>query len=322
MNTILITGVAGFIGHRTAELLLRQGYHIVGLDNMNNYYDNRLQEYRLHILQQYPTFTFYYADIKDRTKLTDIFSRHQLDAVMHLAAKAGVRESMNNPHIYLDTNTKGTLNVLDCMIKHEVSKMVFASTSSVYSGMEVPFREDMPANTPASNYAATKKAAEVLCNAYHQLYGLDVSIVRYFTVYGPAGRPDMSYFKFIKAIDEGKPLTIYGDGTQLRDFSYIDDIALGNISALQKVNLEIFNLGGGNGTYSLLMLIDQIEKQLGKKAQIIHEPFEKADMKATWANIDKAKTILNWQPTVHFETGIQQCVAWYLENKSWVSLVK
>jgi nucleoside-diphosphate-sugar epimerase len=322
MNTILITGAAGFIGHKTAELLLNQGYQIVGLDNMNNYYDNRLQELRLHLLQQYSNFTFYYADIKDRSKLSDIFSRHEFDAVIHLAAKAGVRESMTNPHIYLDTNTKGTLNILDNMIKHEVKKMVFASTSSIYAGMEVPFCEDMPANTPASNYAATKKAAEVLCNAYHQLYGLDVSIVRYFTVYGPAGRPDMSYFKFIRAIDEGKPLTIYGDGTQLRDFSYIDDIANGNICALKNINFEIFNLGGGNGTYSLLKLIEYIEKYIEKKAHIIYEPFEKADMKATWANIEKAKTLLNWQPTVSFETGIQKCVEWYLENKSWVSLIK
>ncbi|TAH18890.1 MAG: SDR family NAD(P)-dependent oxidoreductase [Cytophagales bacterium] len=319
MTTILITGVAGFIGHRTSEMLLAEGYRIVGLDNMNNYYDNSLQEYRLNALKKHEHFSFYYADIRDAGKINEIFAHHPFSAVVHLAAKTGVRDSIKNPHVYMATNTQGTLNILEAMVKNNVKKLVFASTSSVYSGQELPFIESLPTDSPISPYAATKKAAEIICNTYHLLYGLDVSIVRYFTVYGPGGRPDMSYFKFIKSIEEGKPITIYGDGSQKRDFSYIDDIANGTVNALKSVGYEIFNLGSNNGTYSLLDLIALIEKNVGKKAKIIYEPFDKSDMKATWANIDKAINVLGWQPTVSLEEGIERCVKWYLNNKSWVA---
>jgi len=319
MTTILITGVAGFIGHRTAEILLAEGYHIVGLDNMNNYYDNSLQEYRLSSLKKNKYFSFYYADIREASKINEIFAHYSFSAVVHLAAKAGVRESIINPHAYMATNTQGTLNILEAMVKSNVKKIVFASTSSVYSGQELPFVESLPTDSPLSPYAATKKAAEVLCSTYHLLYGLDVSIVRYFTVYGPGGRPDMSYFRFIKAIEEGSPITIYGDGSQLRDFSYIDDIANGTVNALRSVGFEIFNLGANNGAYSLMDLIELIEKNLKKKAKIIYAPFDKSDMKATWANIDKAKNILGWQPTVSLKEGIERCVEWYVANKSWVA---
>lgn len=322
MATILITGVAGFVGHKTADLLLESGHKVVGIDNMNNYMDNTLQEYRLYQLKRHTNFTFYYADIKEITKLEQIFSHYPFDSVIHLAAKAGVRESMNNPHIYLATNVQGTLNILETMVKHKVKKMVFASTSSVYAGHELPFREEMSANTPTSTYAATKKSAEVLCKAYHISHSLDITVVRYFTVYGPAGRPDMSYFRFIKAIDKGEPLTIFGNGMQVRDFSYIEDIAKGTIKALKHIGFEIINLGGGNGTHSLLDMIALIEERLGKKAVIDFKPFEKADMKETFANISKAKLLLDWQPTVSFENGIKNCIDWYLAHKNWASFIE
>lgn len=322
MATILVTGVAGFVGHKTADLLLESGHKIVGIDNMNNYMDNTLQEYRLYQLKRHANFTFYYADIKELSKLEQIFGHYQFDAVIHLAAKAGVRESMTNPHIYMATNVQGTLNILETMVKHKVNKIVFASTSSVYAGHELPFVETMSANTPTSTYAATKKSAEVLCKAYHLSHGLDITVVRYFTVYGPAGRPDMSYFRFIQAIDKGEPLTIFGDGTQVRDFSYIEDIAKGTIKALKHIGFEIINLGGGNGTHSLLDMIAFIEKKLGKKAIIDFKSFEKADMKETFANITKAKQVLDWQPTISFEKGINNCIDWYLAHKNWASLIE
>jgi UDP-glucuronate 4-epimerase len=200
--------------------------------------------------------------------------------------------------------------------------MIFASTSSVYAGHTLPFNENMSANTPTSTYAATKKAAETLCCSYHVSHGLDITIVRYFTVYGPAGRPDMSYFKFIQAVDKGEPLTIFGDGSQLRDFSYIEDIAKGTIKAMKNVGFEIVNLGGGNGTYSLLDMIGMIEERLRKKAILNFKPFEKADMKETFADISKAKQLLDWQPTISFEQGISNCVDWYLAHKNWASLIQ
>jgi nucleoside-diphosphate-sugar epimerase len=318
MEKILLTGVAGFIGAKTCEYLLESGAEVVGIDNLNQYYDVGLKEHRLRWLKKYNKFRFHQIDIEDLGALQELFSADRFEAVINLAARAGVRYSMENPFIYMTTNGQGTLNLLTMMKDHKVKKMVLASTSSLYAGQPLPFREDLPVNTPISPYAASKKAAEVMAYTYHYLYGLDISIVRYFTVYGPAGRPDMSIFRFIKWIDEGVPLEIFGDGSQSRDFTFVDDIAKGTIKAVQPVGYEIINLGGGKNPISINEIISKIEKYLGKKAKIDLKPFHKTDLKETWADITKAQKILGWAPRVGIEEGLKKSMDWYLENKSWV----
>ena len=318
MKTYLVTGVAGFIASKTAEMLLEAGERVVGVDNVNDYYDVRIKENRLKNLEKYPNFIFYKLDIEDLNSLAPLFEKNKFEAVINLAARAGVRYSMENPHIYMTTNAIGTLNLLDLMRENKVKKMVLASTSSLYAGQSMPFVETLPVNTPISPYAASKKAAEVMCYSYHFLYGLDISVVRYFTVYGPSGRPDMCMFRFIKWIDEGTPIELFGDGTQSRDFTYVDDIARGTIKAIKKVGYEIINLGGGQNPVSLNTIIKEIEKLLGKKAEFKFLPFHKADIKETWADISKAKELLNWEPNIGVNEGIKKSVEWYLENKSWV----
>ncbi len=313
-QTILLTGAAGFIGYRVAGQLLDAGHTVVGVDNLNDYYDVRLKQHRLEGLRKRSNFQFHKLDIEDQDAVEQLFEQRRLDAVINLAARAGVRYSMENPHVYLATNALGTLNLLESMRKHEIRKMVLASTSSLYAGQPMPFVESLPVNTPISPYAATKKAAEVLAYSYHFLYGTDVSVVRYFTVYGPAGRPDMSIFRFIKWIDQGTPIELFGDGTQSRDFTYVDDIAAGTIAALRPLGYEIINLGGGNRPTSLLEVIEQIERHLGKKANFDQRPFHQADMKSTWADISKAKRLLDWEPTVELDDGIERTVRWYQDN--------
>lgn len=317
--TILVTGCAGFIGWKTCSQLVEQGHHVVGIDNFNTYYDVRLKQWRAEDLKKNSAFELVDGDIENLGLLNYLFSNHQFDAVINLAARAGVRYSMENPHVYLNSNADGTLNLLECMRKNEIKKLVLASTSSLYAGQEMPFLESLPVNQPISPYAASKKAAEVMSYTYHYLYDFDVSIVRYFTVYGPAGRPDMSPLRFIKWIDEGTPITLFGDGSQSRDFTYVDDIASGTISAMKNVDYEIINLGGGNNPISINRMIATFENLLGKKAVIDQKPFNKSDMMHTWANIDKAKQLLDWEPYVDFETGMQKTVDWYLENREWVS---
>jgi Nucleoside-diphosphate-sugar epimerases len=322
MKTILLTGAAGFIGWKTAEFLLKEGYKVIGVDNLNNYYDVRLKEYRKKDLEKYENFKFYPVDIENLQALEILFNDYKFDVVINLAARAGVRYSMINPYVYMTTNANGTLNLLELMKKYGVKKLVLASTSSLYAGQPMPFKEDLPVNTPISPYAASKKAAEVMAYTYHYLYGIDVSVVRYFTVYGPAGRPDMSIFRFIKWIDEGKPIILYGDGSQSRDFTYVDDIARGTILATKELGYEIINLGGGKNPISLKRVIETIEAHLGKKAVIDYRPFHKADLKETWADITKAKNLLNWEPKVSFEEGIKNTVDWYLENRDWLKDVE
>ena len=228
---------------------------------------------------------------------------------------------MENPYVYFTTNVLGTLNLLELCKEYGVKKFVLASTSSLYAGQKMPFNEDLPVNTPISPYAASKKSAEVLCYTYHYLYGIDVSIVRYFTVYGPAGRPDMSVFRFIKWILEDKPLEVFGDGSQSRDFTYVDDIAEGTILATRPLGYEIINLGN-NRPHSLMEMIGLIERYTGKKARFEMRDFHKADMKATWADIGKAKSLLGWEPKVSLEEGIKRTVEWTLENWSWIKDVR
>lgn len=318
INTALVTGAAGFIASRTAEKLCHSGVNVVGIDNVNNYYDVRLKHYRLEKLKKNKNFIFFKSDIENIKKLDKVFSKYKFDAILNLAARAGVRYSMMNPDIYMSTNAQGTLNILNLMNKYKVKKIVLASTSSLYAGQTMPFNESLAVNTPISPYAASKKAAEVMCYSYHFLYGIDVSIVRYFTVYGPAGRPDMSIFRFIKWIDEGKSIILYGDGSQSRDFTYIDDIAEGTIKAIKEVGYEIINLGGGKNPMSINYVIKTIENYLNKKAKIEYKPFHKADLKETWADIEKADKLLNWKPSINLEEGLKKCIDWYLENRSWL----
>lgn len=229
---------------------------------------------------------------------------------------------MENPHVYMATNAQGTLNILECMKKFEVNKLVLASTSSLYAGQDMPFIESLAVNEPISPYAATKKSAEVMAYTYHYLYGIDVSVVRYFTVYGPASRPDMGQFRFMRWIDDEKEIQLFGDGSQSRDFTYIDDIAKGTIAALKDIGFEIINLGGGNNPISINQMISTFEKLLGKKAIINNLPFHKADMKETWANIDKAEKLLGWSPKVDLDQGLKACVEDYLESRDFYQRVK
>ncbi len=316
IERVLLTGCAGFIGWETARQLLEQGKKVIGVDNVNDYYDVRLKQYRLDSLGSNPDFLFYRIDIEEMEGLERIFTENRIDAVVNLAARAGVRYSMENPFVYLRTNAYGTLNLLELMRKHQVRKMVLASTSSLYAGQEMPFSEDLAVNTPISPYAASKKAAEVMAYSYHYLFDIDVSVVRYFTVYGPAGRPDMSIFRFIKWIDEGSELILYGDGSQSRDFTYVSDIAKGTIKALKNVGFEIANLGNSH-PHDLTEVISLLERYLGKKAGVKRLAFQKTDMKATWADIGKARRLFGWEPEVSLEEGLKRTVEWYLANKGW-----
>ncbi len=222
---------------------------------------------------------------------------------------------MECPEVYMTTNAMGTLSLLNLMRDYDVKKMVLASTSSLYAGQKMPFLETLPVNTPISPYAASKKAAEVMAYSYHHLYKLDVSVVRYFTVYGPASRPDMAIFRFIEWINNDKEIELFGDGLQARDFTYVDDIARGTISALKPFGYEIINLGGGKNPINLLTVIEMIEKAIGKKAKIQNRDFHIADIQETWADISKAKNHLNWEPTYSLEEGIKQSVKWHIDHQ-------
>jgi nucleoside-diphosphate-sugar epimerase len=300
---------------------LENGENVVGIDNISDYYDKRLKHYRLKTLKQFPKFTFYGINIESRKALAEIFLNHKIDAIINLAARAGVRYSIKNPDVFLKTNTYGILNLLELMKKYGIKKMVQASSSSIYAGQEMPFTETLPVNTPISPYAVTKKAAEILAYSYHYLFGLDISILRYFTVYGPAGRPDMSYFRFIKWIGEGNELLLYGNGEQRRDFTYIDDIVDGTIKALKPIGYEIINLGN-NHPHNILELISIIEKGLKKKAKIKYLPIQKADAMSTWADISKAKRLLGWDPKTTLEEGIDRTINWSIANRQLIKRIK
>ena len=317
MAIYLVTGSAGFIGAKVAEMLLEQGHQVVGIDNLNDYYDVRLKHHRLQGLETQPAFLFHQLDIESQSGLDNLFKTHSFDAVLNLAARAGVRQSMVDPHVYMSTNAMGTLNILESMRRSGVRKMVLASTSSLYAGLPMPFSEDLPVNTPISPYAASKKAAEMMAYTYHSLYGLDISITRYFTVFGPLGRPDMAIMRFIKWIAEGTSIEIFGDGSQARDFTCIDDIASGTIAALKPVGYEVFNLGGGNHPISLKQVISWIEEDLGRSARIETKGFHQADMKTTWADIGKAIDQLGWIPKTPPREGIRKCVAYYLDHRAF-----
>lgn len=322
MKYYLVTGAAGFIGWRVSEFLLKEGYPVLGLDELNSAYDPKLKEWRLKELQKYANFKFCQVNLAHFPSLEEIFAKYPVEAIIHLAARAGVRQSLENPWVYVESNVTATLNLLELMKRHGLNKMVLASTSSVYAGQKPPYHEELKVDTPLSPYAATKKSAELLAYTYHHLYGLDISVVRYFTVYGPAGRPDMSIFRFIKWILEDRPIDVYGNGTQARDFTYIDDIARGTLLALKPLGYEIINLGGGKNPISIREIIAILEKLLGKKAKINYLPFHKADVMITWADIEKAKRLLNWQPEIDIEEGLKRTLEWTIKNLDLVHAVK
>jgi nucleoside-diphosphate-sugar epimerase len=339
----LVTGAAGFIAAKVCEQLLAAGHRVVGIDNLNDYYDVRLKDWRVAQLlgEQAPplgefgqpsrfagrtvragNFTFQHLDTEDLGALGSLFEAGRFDAVFNLAARAGVRYSIENPHVYLSTNAHGTVNVMEAMRRHGVTKQVLASTSSLYAGCPMPFTEDQAVNTPLSPYAASKKAAELMAYSYHRLYGLDTTVVRYFTVFGPAGRPDMAPFRFIEWISRGQPIELFGDGTQARDFTYVDDIARGTILAAKPVGYEIVNLGGGNNPLSLHAVIALLEKQIGRRAVVAGKPPHAADVRETWADIAKAARLFGWKPEVSPEEGFRRTVAWHTQNRAWLDGIR
>ncbi|MBK9039656.1 MAG: GDP-mannose 4,6-dehydratase [Bdellovibrionales bacterium] len=320
---VLVTGAAGFIGFNVVRDLLRAGTsEVIGVDSLNEYYDPELKKYRLNQLSHISgekSFNFYKGSICDRPFLEEVFAKHKIDKIVNLAAMAGVRYSQEVPQVYFETNVLGTLNLLELMRKHSISKFILASTSSLYAGHPTPFSEDQPVNNPISPYAASKKGAEILCYSYHHLYKIDVTVLRFFTVYGPAGRPDMSYFRFIKAIDSGEQLTLFGDGTQSRDFTYISDISKGVLSAMQRIHgFDVINLGGGGDPITINKMIELLEIDIGKKAKISRLPSQSSDMETTRANNMKAKELLGWEPSVNLEVGLKECVSWYIDNRDFV----
>ncbi len=317
MRRVLLTGAAGFIGARTAALLLEAGDQVLGLDDLNEAYDPRVKRHRLAQLEGRPGFRFARADVADRDALVRALGDERVDAVVNLAARAGVRTSVADPWVYVATNVVGTLNLLALCRERGIAKLVLASTSSVYGASQAPrFREDDETSRPLSPYAASKKSAELLAYTWHALHGLDVSVLRYFTVYGPAGRPDMSVFRFVQRIREGLPITIYGDGTMARDFTYVDDIARGTIAALRPLGYEVVNLGGDH-PYSVRELVAACELALGRSARVEHAPAHPADVPRTAADLEKARRLLGWEPRVGLAEGVARSAAWYEENRAW-----
>jgi UDP-glucuronate 4-epimerase len=318
----LVTGAAGFIGSKVAEQLLERGDEVVGIDNLSDAYDVRLKHWRLERLVGRAGFEFHRTDICERAALAAVFAGsggggRAFDGVINLAARAGVRPSVENPWIYLDVNTTGTLNLLDLCVRHGVPKFVLSSTSSLYGGDNPrPYVETADTDRPLSPYAASKKAAEALCHTYHYLHSLDVTVLRYFTVYGPAGRPDMSLFRFVQWIREGRPVQVFGDGHQERDFTYVDDVARGTILALAPVGYEVVNLGSDEPVV-LLDAIRRIEALTGRAADIRYSEAHPADVRATWANIGQAAALLGWRPHTDFNAGLERLVDWYEEQRSW-----
>jgi UDP-glucuronate 4-epimerase len=324
MSRFLVTGAAGFIGARVVDVLIEQGHQVVGIDSLNNAYDVRLKQWRLKQLQGKEGFSFSRGDLADRVIVETLWKKHDgdaFDAVINLAARAGVRQSTENPYVYYETNVSGTLNLLELCRLGGVKKFVLASTSSLYGAEnERPFREDACTDRPLSPYAASKKAAEAMCYTWHFLYGMDVTVLRYFTVYGPAGRPDMSMFRFTQRISEGRPIVLYGDGTQERDFTYVDDIARGTVAALAPLGFETINLGGDQPV-KILDVIAMIEELVGKKAVVDRQPAHPADVPATWADIGKARKLLGWTPQTKLEDGVHKLIEWYRAEQSWASQI-
>lgn len=316
MAHYLVTGAAGFIGYHTSNMLLDQGHTVVSVDNINDAYDPRMKEYRLAKLKARDGFTFHKHDLADKSVL-DLFSKKKLDGIIHLAARAGVRYSVENPWEFVSSNVTGTLNMLEISRQFDCKKFIMASTSSIYGeNPQYPTPETASSSEPMQPYAASKKGAEALAHSYHHLFDIDVTIVRYFTVYGPAGRPDLAIFRFVKWIMEGEPIRINGDGKQSRGFTYVDDIARGTIAALKPVGYEVINLGG-HEVISINGLVTLIEELTGKKANVQYGPPNLADMFMNQADVTKARDMLGWNPQVNLAQGISNLIEWYKAERSW-----
>jgi UDP-glucuronate 4-epimerase len=317
----LVTGAAGFIASHVAGVLLEDGHSVVGVDCMDDSYDVGMKEHRLADLKRYSDFSFHKMDIADRAVIDSLRAEGPYQAVINLAARAGVRASVADPWVYVDTNITGTVNLLELCKATGTRKYIMASTSSIYGNdAPVPTPETADSSAPLQPYAASKKGAEAMAHAYHHLADIDVSVVRYFTVYGPTSRPNMAMFRFIKWIVEGQPLKLNGDGTQTRGFTYIDDIAAGTILAQKMVGYEIINLGG-HEVISINALIAMIEEITGQQAIIERHPFPKADMRANHADTTKARELLGWEPQVSLREGVERSVKWYMDNRAWASQI-
>ena len=316
MPNYLVTGAAGFIGARASEMLIEQGHTVTGVDNVNDAYDVRLKEYRLRRLRSLPGFTFHKVDIADKGAVASALAG-QYDGLINLAAWAGVRASVENPWVFVESNILGTLNMLELCRRYGVSKFVLASTSSIYGeNPPYPTPESASSSEPMQPYAASKKGAEAMAHAYYHLYGIDVTVARFFTVYGPAGRPDLALFRFTQWISEGLPVRVNGDGEQSRGFTYIDDIGRGIIAALKPLGFEIVNLGG-HEVITINDLIKLVEDAVGKKAQVQYGPPNLADMRSNWADVSKAGELLGWKPQVDLREGVRRLVEWYNAERAW-----
>ena len=313
---ILVTGAAGFIGSHTAHALLSRGDAVVGIDNLNDYYDPKKKRANLKILGDHAakSFKFYEGDIRDRPLLERLFGDHKIDAIIHLAALAGVRVSVEDPHSYYDVNLVGTLNLVEEARRHGCH-VVFASTSSVYGrSSEIPFHEDANADRPLAPYPASKRAAELLGHSYYHLHGVTFAALRFFTVYGPRGRPDMMAYKVLDNIYKGARVPLYNEGQMHRDWTFVTDIATGIIAAADRPEgFEIFNLGRGEPTL-LADFVGMLERLSGKPAQLDHEPMPAADVSYTYADISKARSLLGYDPKISIEEGVTAFFRWYKDN--------
>ena len=319
---ILVTGCAGFIGSRVASLLVAQGHNVQGIDNLSDAYDVRMKNWRVDNLLVPNNIDWVNVDITDTDSVVDVVGKFRPNAVINLAARAGVRQSIDDPWVYYDTNVTGTLNLLEACKDADVSRFLLASTSSVYGKNQMPFSEDAVIDSLLSPYAASKKAAEDLCRLYNYLFDIDVTVFRFFTVYGPSGRPDMSVFRFVRWIVEGERLQLNGDGTQKRDFTYVDDVARGVAAAVERQpGYETINLGSDNPV-ELNVVIAEIESAVGKNATIDWHPFDRTDTPATWANISRARELLDWDPKIGLREGVASAVDWYLENREWARHIR
>ena len=329
---ILVTGAAGFIGFHTAKALLDRGDAVVCLDNLNEYYDVTLKHARLDILKQRPQFEFVQLDLADRDAMADLFAAQKFERVVHLAAQAGVRYSIENPFAYIDSNVLGTMTVLEGCRHHQVEHLVYASTSSVYgANTKMPFSVHQNVDHPLSLYAATKKSTELMAHAYASLYQLPVTGLRFFTVYGPFGRPDMALFLFTKNILDGKPIDVFNYGNHRRDFTYVDDIVEGIIGALDHVAqpntdwsgdapdpatsqapYRLYNIGNQQPV-DLMHYIEVLEDCLGRKAEKNLLPMQPGDVPDTWADVEDLATDIGYRPATVVEEGVKRFVAWYVD---------
>lgn len=313
---ILITGVAGFIGSHLGERLVSMGHTVVGIDNFDPFYPKKFKVENLKQLNKSNQFSFFEEDIRNKVSIDSIFESNKIDIVIHLAAKAGVRPSIEHVGEYYEVNINGTVNLLECMRQNGVSKLIFASSSSVYGNNKVPFSEMDSVDYPISPYAATKKSGELLCHVYSHLYKFDISCLRFFTVFGPRQRPDLAIHKFTRFIDIDNPLPFFGDGSTARDYTYIDDIIEGIICSLNKLDgFHIYNLGESR-VITLNELIHSIESVIEKRAILDKQPLQPGDVPQTFADITKARQELGYDPKYNLEIGIQKFVNWYKENKA------